>query len=54
MNDWEGNIYEGGSSDEHMLDLSPKLLPIYDAAVDNVLSTVLVSGMDMLSIYWRE
>ena len=21
-------IYEGGSSDEHMLDLSPKLLPI--------------------------
>ena len=56
MNDWEGNIYEGGSSDEHMLDLSPE--PVinqdYDAAVGIVILTVLVSEVDMLSIHKRK
>ena len=56
MNDWEGNIYEGGSSDEHMLDLRPEPATnqVYDAAVGIVILTVLVSGMDMLSIHKRK
>ena len=57
MNNWEGNIYKGGSSKENMLDLSPE--PItkqdYDAAVGIVILTVLVSEVDMLSIHkWKK
>ena len=57
MSNWEGNIYKGGSSKEHMLDLSPE--PVtkqdYDAAVGIVILTVLVSEVDMLSIHkWKK
>ena len=54
---WEGNIYKGGSSKEHMLDLStePVTMQDYDAAVGIVILTVLVSEVDMLSIHkWKK
>ena len=57
IHNWEGSIYEGGSSKENMLNLSPE--PVtkqdYDAAVGIVILTVLVSEVDMLSIHkWKK